>query len=185
MDLRVKSFINLNLTARQEAQKKAVNVIHNLIEKGPAHLRQFIQPNPSQATQTQPTQANTNCTQKFTYQPPVFNFMDCTVSSTQVTQVAKKTNQKSKTKLQVELDKYMLEPIKNIDPVAFWRQNKENYPGLFYCFTYIFTMQASSVPSESLFSEAGDQVTDKRNRLDPEKVNKMLVLEDYYKSKKQ
>jgi hypothetical protein len=40
---------------------------------------------------------------------------------------------------------------------------------------------ASSVPSESLFSEAWDQVKDKRNRLDPEKVNKMMVVEDYYK----
>ena len=40
---------------------------------------------------------------------------------------------------------------------------------------------ASSVPSESLFSEAGDQVTDKRNRLDPEKINKMMVLESFYK----
>ena len=40
---------------------------------------------------------------------------------------------------------------------------------------------ASSVPSESLFSEAGDQVTDKRNRLDPDKVNKMMVVEDFYK----
>ena len=38
---------------------------------------------------------------------------------------------------------------------------------------------ASSVPSESLFSEAGDQVKDKRNRLDPEKVNKMMVLEGF------
>ncbi len=40
---------------------------------------------------------------------------------------------------------------------------------------------ASSVPSESLFSEARDQVTDKRNRLDSEKVNKMIIVEDYYK----
>ena len=40
---------------------------------------------------------------------------------------------------------------------------------------------ASSVPSESLFSEAGDQVTDKRNRLDPVKVNKMMVVEDFLK----
>ena len=40
---------------------------------------------------------------------------------------------------------------------------------------------ASFVHSELLFSEAGNQVKDKRNRLDPEKVNKMLVFEDYYK----
>ena len=45
-------------------------------------------------------------------------------------------------------------------------------------------MQASSVPSESLFSEAGDQVTDKRNRLDSDSVNKMMVVEDYYKSRR-
>ena len=58
-----------------------------------------------------------------------------------------------------------------------------NYPGLFYCFEYLFSIMASSVPSESLFSEAGDQVKDKRNRLDPEKVNKMMVLEGFYKFK--
>ena len=49
------------------------------------------------------------------------------------------------------------------------------------CFEIIFSIMASSVPSESLFSEAGDQVTDKRNRLDPDKVNKMMVVEDFFK----
>ena len=34
---------------------------------------------------------------------------------------------------------------------------------------------------QSLFSEAENQVTDKRNRLDPDKVNKMMVVEDFYK----
>ena len=80
-----------------------------------------------------------------------------------------------------EIDSYIKETTKNVDPVEFWRLNKETYPGLFYCFEYIFSIMASSVPSESLFSEAGDQVTDKRNRLDPEKVNKMMVLESFYK----
>ena len=73
--------------------------------------------------------------------------------------------------------------IGHVDPIEFWRQNKENYPGLFYCFEYLFSIMASSVPSESLFSKAGDQVKDKRNRLDPEKVNKMMVLEGFYKFK--
>ena len=47
-------------------------------------------------------------------------------------------------------------------------------------FEYIFSIMASSVLSESLFSEAGDQVTNKRNRLDPEKVNKMMVISEFY-----
>ena len=65
-------------------------------------------------------------------------------------------------------------------PIEFWHLNKYTCPGLFYCFEYIFSIIASSVPSESLFSEAGDQVTDKRNKLDPEKVNKMMLLESFY-----
>ena len=111
--------------------------------------------------------------------------MVCLNDLTQQPILSKKTTQpKNKTMLQIEIDNYSQEQIKNIDPIDFWRQNKENYPGLFYCFTYIFTMQASSVPSESLFSEAGDQVTDKRNRLDPDRVNKIMVVEDYYKSRR-
>ena len=46
-----------------------------------------------------------------------------------------------------------------------------------------FSIMESSVSSKSLFSEAVDQVKDKRNMLDPEKVNKMMVLEGFYKFK--
>ena len=93
----------------------------------------------------------------------------------------KHPNLSKKSKFQIELEKFSKEPVKNVNPIAFWSQNKENYPALFYCFEYIFSIMASSVPSESLFSEAGDQVTDKRNRLDPDKVNKMMVVEDLFK----
>ena len=106
----------------------------------------------------------------------MFSYYDCDdVVTTQTSKSVKKTQ------FQIELDKFSKEPVKNVKPVDFWRQNKENYPALFYCFEYIFSIMASSVPSETLFSEAGDQVTDKRNRLDPVKVNKMMVVEDYYK----
>ena len=44
----------------------------------------------------------------------------------------------------------------------------------------ILNIPVFSVPSESLFSEAGDQVTKKQNRLDPERVNKMIVDEEFY-----
>ena len=108
------------------------------------------------------------------YSPPKFTYLDCAT-------LYNPPQSKSKSLFQAELDNYIKEPTKNVDPIEFWRLNKDTYPGLFYCFEYIFSIMASSVPSESLFSEAGDQVTDKRNRLDPEKVNKMMVLESFYK----
>ena len=108
------------------------------------------------------------------YSPPKFTYLDCAT-------LYNPPQSKTKSLFQAELDSYIKESTKNVDPVEFWRLNKETYPGLFYCFEYIFSIMASSVPSESLFSEAGDQVTDKRNRLDPEKVNKMMVLESFYK----
>jgi hypothetical protein len=51
------------------------------------------------------------------------------------------------------------------------------HPALFYC-AQIYTMAipASSVPSESLFSEAAQQITSYRSRLLPERVNKIMVV---------
>jgi len=50
------------------------------------------------------------------------------------------------------------------------------YPALFYCAQILLAIPASSVPSESLFSEAGQQVSSYRNRLLPDRVNKIMVV---------
>jgi hypothetical protein len=71
-------------------------------------------------------------------------------------------------KLEREIDLYMSEPFKKIDPCEYWKQNKTTYPGLFYCAKILLTIPASSVPSESLFSEAAQQITAYRNRLLPD-----------------
>ncbi len=52
------------------------------------------------------------------------------------------------------MEAYTGEPPKKIEPCEYWKQNSTTYPALFYC-AQIFP--ASSVPSESLFSEAGQQ----------------------------
>ena len=115
-------------------------------------------------------------TQSFTYTPPEFSFLDFAQPNTQAKTQGKKASpsknaqSNNKSKLDIVIDSYTNESCKNVDQIDY-----------FYCFEYIFSMMASSVPSESLFSEAGDQVTDKRNRLDPCKVNKMMVVEDHYK----
>ena len=50
------------------------------------------------------------------------------------------------------------------------------HPALFYCAQILLAIPASSVPSESLFSEAAQQITSYRSRLLPDKVNKIMVV---------
>ncbi|RNA07165.1 zinc finger BED domain-containing 1-like [Brachionus plicatilis] len=64
-----------------------------------------------------------------------------------------------------------LEPAKKIEPVEFWKQNKENFPILYQIFIRVFCTPATSVPSEQLFSYAGYSVWDRRNKISPENLN--------------
>ena len=48
---------------------------------------------------------------------------------------------------------YSGELFKQIDPCEYWKQNGTNYPALFSCAQILLAIPASSVPSESLFSE--------------------------------
>jgi len=41
---------------------------------------------------------------------------------------------------------------------------------------------ATSVPCERLFSEAGQVISQKRNRLSPDRVNQLLFLNSFLKS---
>ena len=80
-----------------------------------------------------------------------------------------------------EIALYCEEPSKNIPPIDYWRQNQEIYPGLAYCFKRISCIHGSSVPSEKLFSVAGKTVWDRRNKIAPEKVNKIMLIHQYRK----
>ena len=76
--------------------------------------------------------------------------------------------------LDKELFEYINEPVRNIDPIEYWKINKEVYPTLFKIFKKVFCIPATSVPAEQLFSHAGYNVWDRRNKLKPSNVNKMM-----------
>jgi hypothetical protein len=82
--------------------------------------------------------------------------------------------------LQQEIEKYSALPYSSSAPEAWWKLNGKDYPALSYCASRILIIPGSSVPTESLFSEAADQITTKRNRLDPQRVDKMMVVEQFY-----
>ena len=75
-----------------------------------------------------------------------------------------------------EIALYASEPPKTINPLEYWQQKKENYPLLFNIVKIIFCIPATSVPCERLFSAAGHNVYELKNRLAPENVEKLMLV---------
>ena len=70
-----------------------------------------------------------------------------------------------------------------IDPFQWWRDHEKEFPILFKVSRKYLGIPATSVPSERLFSDAGNQITNERNRLKPDTVNELLFVKrnrEYY-----
>ena len=62
------------------------------------------------------------------------------------------------------------------DPLVWWLNNRDNFPTLIQLARKYLSIPTTSVPSERLFSDAGNYISAKRTRLAPELVNKVLFL---------
>ena len=65
-------------------------------------------------------------------------------------------------------------------PLKRWRKNVERYPLMKIAVMKLFSTPATSVPSECVFSTAGDIVNNKRNCLLPKNVDMLVFM---YKNK--
>lgn len=78
----------------------------------------------------------------------------------------------------IEVDKYIAEMLvrRKDDPIKFWIDRKNIYPGLYEMMKRRLCIPGTSVPCERIFSKAGALITLKRNRLTGSKVGKIMFL---------
>ena len=76
--------------------------------------------------------------------------------------------------------RYKSEPSITLDecPLKWWSNHQYVYPKLAIMTRKYLCITATSVPSEQLFSTAGNIVTAKRGALLPENVEKLIFLHD-------
>ncbi|XP_036345286.1 zinc finger BED domain-containing protein 1-like [Rhagoletis pomonella] len=86
----------------------------------------------------------------------------------------------------VKVKQYVQLPYlqRNMDPCEFWESRKIISKGLYKMSQKYLCIPATSVPSERVFSTAGLLCNNRRNRLEPKKVDQILFLNSHRKNKK-
>lgn len=89
-----------------------------------------------------------------------------------------RTNMSLTDKIVQEYHNYAAEHIlaMSSSPFPWWKSNSVKYPFLSKLAKQLLVIQATSVSSERVFSTAGDVVSEKRARLKPESVDKLVFL---------
>ena len=90
-------------------------------------------------------------------------------------------------KIKIEFDAFLREPITDIesDPLQWWKARASIYPNLSLTVKHYMCIPATSVPSERVFSTAGNLLTSRRQRLTPENVEMLMFLNKNYKFDKE
>ena len=81
-----------------------------------------------------------------------------------------------------ELKEYLEEPIRAAYPLQWWQQCESKFPRVSKLARQFLPVQATSIPSERTFSTAGQTVTKLRSALEPDTVDKIILLNRNSKS---
>ena len=103
------------------------------------------------------------------------NLMDCLAGDfVDLTDAIDVTSQ------EIELEKYIVEPVAVRDPLDWWKSNEAKFPRLACLARKYLCIPATEVPSERAFLTAGQIVTKKRASLDPTMVDELVFINRNY-----
>ena len=78
----------------------------------------------------------------------------------------------------IEYNSYISEAMVDVDPLTYWREELR-FPILKQLVLKYHTIMATSAPTERLYSNAGNIITLKRNRLTAENLSKLLFISHF------
>lgn len=87
--------------------------------------------------------------------------------------------------IESELHTYLGVQIANkTDPITFWQMSQTLYPTLFRISMDYLPIQASSVPSERIFSSSAETTTKRRNRISPALMEALQMAKFFLKKRR-
>lgn len=92
------------------------------------------------------------------------------------TEVGDKKNTLQQVKKEVAAYKAVSSISLDSDPLLWWKNNESTYPLIAKLAKHYLAIPATSVPSERVFSTAGDIVTASRSALTADNVDKLIFL---------
>ena len=149
LDPRFKNFSVLPELPRKEALKNSKKFIKEYLSLNHANLESL-----------QATESNSPVKKKYKF----FDF--------ETTEI----NQKRGNPLDIEFNEYTKLAVDETTSANFWFKNKNKFPLLYAAAKHFLCVPATSVPSENLFSHAGYNVWDRRNKLHPNTVKKTMII---------
>ena len=86
------------------------------------------------------------------------------------------TGQSITAKNEIEFMHYVSEPANREDPLVWWKRMEPVFPNLSKLAKKYLCVPASSVPSERVFSTAGNLINKRRASLAPDNVDMLIFL---------
>jgi len=77
-----------------------------------------------------------------------------------------------------QVERYLQEPTTVNLPMNYWLANKDRFPVLSALAKRYLSVPPTSVPSERVFSTAGDILTDQKSRLSTDNAEKIFILKE-------